>query len=688
MKIANYRQNNQNLQKRYQCALLVKEASFNTQAIFQHYVKPLLARGFLQEDFLVIGLEYNQQDKAPVKWIKEKLEDVRKVIQQHNIEHVLCCDASYFKVLARVKKAEPYYGYVLPSIWPGVQAALSLNYLQLFYNPSLKDRLNLSLEGLAKKIKGEEGLFQKDLLEHVKFPETTSEIATALAQLTIHPKVTCDVETHGLSLSTSILLSISFAWNTQEAIVFSMKKDREVREAMLLEFFKAYKGTVIYHNASFDIRALIFNIIQQTGDAHTTKARKTVDLVHLMHKDVEDTKILAYLATNTTAGNELGLKKQAQEFAGNYAVDEIANPLSIPMDELLRYNAVDALATFYVYNKHKATVEREQKDIYEQLFLPALRVNSLMQLTGLPFDLQEVENFNNLLKTDIKATTDIIVSYPEIELLENTLKIEAAITANSKLKKLRKTADDFDELKFNPNSHVQLAKLLYEVLKLPVFHYTDKGKPATSGKALESILNFIKQNPEQYPSRLQGLLQAFIDLALATKIKNTFIPAFQANSSTLMGDRRLHGFFNLGGTISGRLSSSNPNLMQLPSTGTPYAEPLKRCVRPYKEENKRPEWIMVGADFSSLEDRISALQTKDPNKLKIYTDGLDAHCMRAYAYFHDQMPDIQLAAPEEKCYSAKVGGTEIRFRASDTIEHNGKTFTGREFYEAFTNKKL
>ena len=51
-------------------------------------------------------------------------------------------------------------------------------------------------------------------------------------------------------------------------------------------------------------------------------------------------------------------------------------------------------------------------------------------------------------------------------------------------------------------------------------------------------------------------------------------------------------------------------------------------------------WLFMGLDFSSLEDRISALTTKDPNKLKVYTDGFDGHCLRAYAYFGDQMEGI------------------------------------------------
>lgn len=50
--------------------------------------------------------------------------------------------------------------------------------------------------------------------------------------------------------------------------------------------------------------------------------------------------------------------------------------------------------------------------------------------------------------------------------------------------------------------------------------------------------------------------------------------------------------------------------------------------------------VMLGADFDSLEDRISALTTRDPNKLKVYTDGFDGHCLRAFAYFKDQLPGI------------------------------------------------
>ena len=131
------------------------------------------------------------------------------------------------------------------------------------------------------------------------------------------------------------------------------------------------------------------------------------------------------------------------------------------------------------------------------------------------------------------------------------------------------------------------------------------------------------------------VLKALIAVAEVSIILNTFVNAFLTRT-VLKGDGLyyLHGNFNLGGTVSGRLSSSKINLQNLPSSGSKYAKDIKQCfIAP-------PGWVLVGADFSSLEDKISALTTKDPNKLKVYTDGYDGHCLRAYSYFGDQMPDI------------------------------------------------
>lgn len=133
-----------------------------------------------------------------------------------------------------------------------------------------------------------------------------------------------------------------------------------------------------------------------------------------------------------------------------------------------------------------------------------------------------------------------------------------------------------------------------------------------------------------------ALLEHLKGLTEVDKITSTFIYAFENYSFKHGFDSWcLHGNYKLGGTKSGRLSSSNPNLQQIPSTGTRYAKHIKRCFRPPNG------WLLVGADFSSLEDRISALTTRDPNKLKPYVQGYDGHSLRAYAYFRERMGDIE-----------------------------------------------
>ena len=76
------------------------------------------------------------------------------------------------------------------------------------------------------------------------------------------------------------------------------------------------------------------------------------------------------------------------------------------------------------------------------------------------------------------------------------------------------------------------------------------------------------------------------------------------------------------------------NLQNLPA-GSTYGELIKECFM-------GPEGhLFCGADFASLEDMISALTTKDSNKLAVYTQNYDGHCLRAFSYFKDEMPDIE-----------------------------------------------
>jgi DNA polymerase-1 len=176
------------------------------------------------------------------------------------------------------------------------------------------------------------------------------------------------------------------------------------------------------------------------------------------------------------------------------------------------------------------------------------------------------------------------------------------------------------------------------------------------------------------------ILKALIELNKVSKILDSFIPTFRDKTIPKQDKVYLHGNFNLGGTVSGRLSSSKPNMQQIPSTGSKYAKPIKKCF-------SAPEgWLLCSADFNSLEDRISALTTKDINKLKVYVDGYDGHSLRAYYYFKDQMPDIKLASGEQKCYKAKVGNSYVHFTDTSEIVYQGTVYTGEELYELLSKK--
>lgn len=175
-------------------------------------------------------------------------------------------------------------------------------------------------------------------------------------------------------------------------------------------------------------------------------------------------------------------------------------------------------------------------------------------------------------------------------------------------------------------------------------------------------------NKEITPIEKARILKSLIEIGDVNMLLDTFIKTFK-EKGIKKGDglTYLHGNFNICGTVSGRMSSSSPNLMNLPSTRTKYAKIFKQCFR---ADNK--EWIMVGADFNALEDRINALLTKDPNKLNVYLYGYDSHCFNAYGYWPHKMSDIQLKEGDHKHNVEQINSIEIKY---PKLRQAGKTIT-------------
>src|SRR5215471_18178903 len=166
--------------------------------------------------------------------------------------------------------------------------------------------------------------------------------------------------------------------------------------------------------------------------------------------------------------------------------------------------------------------------------------------------------------------------------------------------------------KFNLNAPQQLAKVLFEDLRLPVGKRTRTGY-STDADTLEGLR-------EKHP--IIGLILEYRQLS---KLKSTYVDALPQLVDPLSG--RVHTSFGQASTATGRLSSSNPNLMNIPIR-TDLGQRIRRAFRAGRQGH-----LMVSADYSQIELRIAAHLSGDPKLLGAFEAGQDIHTATAAAVF-------------------------------------------------------
>ena len=627
--------------EQYKTALLIKESYLDKDKIQRYYLNKVDL-----DDVIIFGLPY--LTKMTVSKAKHQLNKLLPVLVKLGITSLYVADATYFKALTKAKKTDTEVGYVVSCTikdFEHINVILGINYGQLLYNPNLMPKLDLTVDTWIKHLKGQTNQLGDDVIHHAVYD------SSQLNKLLNYDKLTIDIETTGLKVGSTIL-SIAFATDQHNGMAFEVKDTK-----MLKTFFERYKGMKIFHNATFDVKHIIYNCFMK----HANDIDGLLYGLHTMCRNLHDTKIIAYLATNNTQGNTLKLKQLSHEYTGNYGLN-VSN-LTEVTDEVLEYNLKDALATFYVYNKYRPIMLKDnQLSIYNDIMMPSIKTVIQMELTGMPIDTQRVNQVHKQLSEVVQQHLDTISTHPAVLACEHELKLLKLESINSKLKTKQYGMEKVDDYLFNPNSNTHLQYLLYTTLGLDVIDYTDNKQPATGSSTLKKLINHTDDES------IKNLLNALIGFNKANKIISTFIPALQ--SSIKRDDwHYLHGNFNMGGTLSGRMSSNNPNLQNIPS-GSTYGKLIKSCFKAPKG------WIMCGADFNALEDRINTVLTKDPNKEKVWVDGYDAHCFRAYYYFKDQMPDIEYNV--ESINSIKNRYPQLRQDSkapSFALQYGGQYFT-------------
>ena len=635
----------------YDVAILIKQSSFHKGAILASYVLPLEEKGISQGRLIVYPLPYNDKGKAPVAFIKEQLDALVSDCLDNGVKTIYCADAPYFKVLAKLTKAEPNLGYVLPCQYPGYESfnlLLGINHSAVIYNPLNENKLNLSLKALISSLNQEPGQFSIPVLKDARYPITFTEIKAELDHLLSCPAISCDVETFSLDHDKAGIGTIAFAWNDSDGVAFTVdykampecqgQHGKQVYNAdvrkLLREFFDAYTGQLSFHRANYDIKILIYSLYMHALD----DTQGLLVGLERLTRDFDDTRIISYLALNQCAETSLSLKDLSQEYAGNYAQDDIKDIRRIDLANLLQYNLVDACCTNWVHDKYYQKMADDQQDvIYFDVMLPSLKTIIQMELTGMPLNPQRVQEVKHQLEVIRTSHLVKIRQHPALGMLQSMLTkaaydidYEKRVAKAKHPEKIRKKdPKTFPRVVFNPNSPKQLQVLLYTILKLPVIEKTKTGQAATGAEVLDNLVNHTNNNNDI------ELLNALIGYAGAEKILSTFITAFERAIAHNPNDPRvyIHGSFNLGGTVSGRLSSSDPNLQNIPSTSQ-YSKLVKSCFQAPADK------LFVGADFNSLEAMVNALTTKDPNKLAVYENNLDSHSWNTFGYWPDKMPDV------------------------------------------------
>ncbi|MFH1725706.1 MAG: DNA polymerase I [Elusimicrobiota bacterium] len=182
----------------------------------------------------------------------------------------------------------------------------------------------------------------------------------------------------------------------------------------------------------------------------------------------------------------------------------------------------------------------------------------------------------------------------------------------AKILEIKREIDDLAGVEINPRSPKQLAELFYDKLGLPIVHKTKKGGRSTDEEALRAL------------APLHAVPARIIDYRELTKLQSTYVEGLLERVDARTG--RIHSHFNQAGTATGRLSSLDPNLQNIP-VRTPLGRKIRRAFTAGKGN------VLLSADYSQIDLRALAHLSEDPVLRGAFERGDDIHLKTASEVF-------------------------------------------------------
>ena len=385
-----------------------------------------------------------------------------------------------------------------------------------------------------------------------------------------------DTETTSLDSMEAKLVGVSFSIKPHEAYYIPINhhdKNIDISEKKVLEFLKEVmaesKFTIIGQNIKYDM-----NVLEKYSIKFNCK--------------IHDTMVMSYVY-NSTGKHDLNTLSEKylnyttikyEELAGSGAKQKLFS--EIDADKVTNYACEDADITLRLYNflYEKLSSNKEQLNLYEKIELPLVKILSKIELNGVNINEKSLSQQSKSLGERIKV----------IE--KNIYKLAGK--------------------EFNISSPKQLQEIFYDVLKLPIIKKTPKGQPSTNEDVMLELSN------------LNELPKLVLDFRNLTKLKNTYTDRLgeQVNQFT----KKLHTSYNQTVAITGRLSSSNPNLQNIP-------------IRTEDGRNIRKTFVasknhkILSADYSQIELRVMAHLSKDKSLIESFLKSEDIHSETAKEVF-------------------------------------------------------
>lgn len=394
--------------------------------------------------------------------------------------------------------------------------------------------------------------------------------------------IALDTETTGFTLHENRIVGISFATEPRRAYYIPLKRPGEIPEAWrerLQTILSRENVAIVGHNLKFDLLML--------RDAGITVRGR-----------IFDTMVMHYLI-NPDARH--GLDEVAVELLNYKPIPyEALNPdvkpnqidlYAIPLERLVDYAAEDADVTLQLFHAlQKLFSVQNLSELYDRTEGPLVAVLADMEWNGLAIDLAHLDGLRAQFNGEIEELSE-------------------------KVAQLAGTSD------FNIDSPKQVGELLFDRLKV-----AEKPKKTRTGQYNTSEMELRK-----YASR-HPAIEAILAYREKKKLVSTYVDALPAlvNSVT----QRIHPHYNQTITSTGRLSSSNPNIQNIPVRSAEGKSIRSAFV------SRFPDGQLISADYSQIELRIMAHLSEDPNMLHDFQLGHDIHAATAARIFKESIDSV------------------------------------------------